>query len=108
LNALRNAVTSVKILTAMGEGAQAMELLNEERKGDESVMNEQFQYLKDMENLVHLQQDGSWGVDQKFADAVNCSLANMQTTIPDSISSLKEKERIWATVIGMSFMLSRV
>jgi len=112
LRALQNALTNVKILKQMGEGAEAMKLLNEKTeeiaKEANTYVQEQLKNLKDIEVLAQLQsEDGSFIPNQKFADAVNCSLENMQTNLPDSISGLKEKDKIWTTAIGLGFMLSR-
>jgi len=108
LHALKNSVANVKILKRMGEGAEAMKSLNEKKTEAEGYVQEQLNHLKEIEKLVFLQtEDGSWSATQQFADAVDCSLDNIQTTTPDTIANIKEKDKVWATVIGLGFMLSR-
>jgi hypothetical protein len=109
LRILHSAVANVKILKAMGEGAEAMKMLRENTSEANSLIDRQQNQLKEIVTLVNLEQeDGSWNPNQLFADAVDCSLENMQTTMPDILSTLKDKDTIWATIIGLAFMMSRV
>lgn len=75
-------------------------------KGDS--FKEQKRILQEMETLLLLQDhNGAWLPNDKFADAVDCSLENIETTIPEVLSTLHDKQTVWTTIIGLGFMLSK-
>jgi len=94
LSVLNNSLRSVIILKGMGEGASAMKLLHDKATKSNSYVDQQLSHLKEIENVIHIQsEEGSWTADQQFADAVDSSLDNIQTTVPDSLSHLADKEK---------------
>jgi len=58
-----------------------------------------------MHQLVSLQRaDGSWDLDRRFADAIGCTVRDIQFAIAEAQGSDKDVRRAWATALALAWL----